>query len=186
MITLNISFKAFNILLTLLMLSGCGAKLSGLRSDEEVLGIFNENKAEITTVMKKCKSFNNAVERKERTRENFDSCKIDPVTLKRIQTQEIYKGYSRPMIVSEFFNGSPILFKSEEVELLGADVFIEEKGFVFSEIPIKDKLIEKGSLDRLIGTQLTKRSGVNEEWRFKQIEPNWYIYYRQYYAGFQG
>lgn len=56
----------------------------------------------------------------------------------------------------------------------------------FSETPIKDKLIEKGSLDRLIGTELFKKQGLKEEWRFKQIEPNWYIYYRQYHAGFQG
>jgi hypothetical protein len=130
--TFNIALKVSNILLTLLMLSGCGVvKLSGFRSDEEILGIFNKNKVEITAVMKKCKSFNNPVERKERTRENFDSCKIDPETLKRIQTQEVYKGYTRPMIDSEFFNGSPILFKMEEVELLGVDVFLEEKGYVF-------------------------------------------------------
>ncbi len=182
----NISLKVLNILLTLLMLSGCGVKLSKFRSDDDILGIFRTNKSEITAIMKKCKSFNNLIESKDSTREVFLHCKIYPETLKNIQTQRVYQGY-KDMINSKIFNGSTILFKMEEAEeLIGVDMFVEEKGFVFSETPIKDKLIEKGSLDRLIGTELFKKTRkIREEWRFKQIEPNWYIYYRQYYGGLQ-
>ncbi len=61
-------------------------------------------------------------------------------------------------------------------------VFVEEKGYVFSEIPINKNLIEPGSLDRLAGTELFEKRSIREEWRFKQIEPNWYLYYRQYFA----
>ena len=83
---------------------------------------------------------------------------------------------------SDFFRGSPILFKVDEVETPGVAVFVEEKGYVFSETPIKNDLLEQVSLDRLANTELFEKRSIREEWRFKQIEPNWYLYYRQYYA----
>jgi hypothetical protein len=175
------------MLLSLLLLSGCGiVKLSGFSLDEEMIRSFKESKQDITTIMNECKSRKDTqlLERKDLTKESFDNCKIDPVTLKKINIKEVYRGYAKSMNTSYFFHGSPILFKIDEVESIGINVFVEEKGYIFSETPIKDNLLERGSLDRLFGTELFKKRGIEEEWRFKQIEPNWYLYYRQYYAGF--
>ncbi len=168
-------------------MDGCGiVKLSGLTSDDKIVESFQKNKSVINSIIKECKSLKETElgSSKENTGESFNSCKIALKVLKEANVQGVEQGYAKSLSNSNFFQGSPILFKVDEVETLGVDVFIEEKGYVFSETPIKNDLLEQVSLDRLANTELFEKRSIREEWRFKQIEPTWYLYYRQYYAAF--
>ena len=59
--------------------------------------------------------------------------------------------------------------------------YVDEKGYVFSPDSIDRDVIQSASLDQFRDKKLIERRSISEEWKFRQIEPNWYLYYRQYY-----
>ncbi len=65
-----------------------------------------------------------------------------------------------------------------------ADTFIQEKGYAYFPQQPRSGVIQAGSLDQFFDQNLVERKGIKEEWRYKKIEENWYLYYRQYYETF--
>jgi hypothetical protein len=88
-------------------------------------------------------------------------------------------------LVTEF-KGSRVLFIINYYIDDRADTFVEEKGYMFSDVPITSNLVKEGSLDQFVGKEMFIRRGSKKVWKYKQIEPNWYIYYRQYFYPYLG
>jgi hypothetical protein len=88
--------------------------------------------------------------------------------------------------LSTEFKGSRVLFITDQYTDDYANTLVEEKGYIFSAAPITQDLIKEGLLDQFTGKELFEKRGSNEKWRYRQIEPNWYIYYRQYFYPYLG
>jgi hypothetical protein len=177
--------KAFRAILKLLPvifgITSCGLLEPVFQSDKEIEISFKKHKTELLTLMQKCKPG----QLKKNIKETFDVCKIDQTQLKKLSLEEIAKEFLGERTIAKEFNGSRFLFVVNQYIDEYADTFVEEKGYIFSAIPITKNFVEKGSLDQFSGTRLLEKK-KSEIWKYKQIEKNWYLYYRQYYYTYLG
>jgi hypothetical protein len=60
------------------------------------------------------------------------------------------------------------------------DIHVREKGYLYSTTPLKKSNIVDTSLDPIVTAEYTTPDGPRnlEVWRYRQIEPHWYIYFR--------
>jgi hypothetical protein len=170
------------IFLVTTFFSGCIPSVL-FTSDREMLVNFNTNKVSIVAIMNKCKLQGEVKTLRIRSKEFFSACELNLSDMKKINLKEVDKPSENPIPYSRTFSGFPILLVINHIKLEDySGTLIKEKGYVFSEDLIKDELIEKRLLDEVTSTRLTKENKINEQWRFKKIEPNWYLYYREYFA----
>jgi ribosomal protein L29 len=162
-------------------MTACSPWRPSFQSDEQMETNFDKYKAELLTLMQRCKPG----QLKKNIKETFDVCKIDQAQLKRLSLEEIAKELSGERTTAKEFNGSRFLFVANQYVDEYAGTFVEEKGYMFSATPITKNLVEKGSLDQFNDTRLLEKK-KSEIWKYKQIEKNWYLYYRQYYYTYLG
>ncbi len=184
------SQKAFQMALKLLsimfFIAACSMPRPTFQSDEQIKTNFQSHKAELLMLMQKCKSEKKSQGGKRYVRDAFSICKVNQAQLKKLSLEEIAVEFIWTKTFSKEFKGSRILFITNQYVDDPADTFVEEKGYMFSATPITKDLIREGSLDQLLGKDLFERKGRKEIWKYKQIEPNWYIYYRQHFYPYLG
>jgi hypothetical protein len=75
-----------------------------------------------------------------------------------------------------------LLFHSDRTIYDEYDTMVEEKGYIFSASSIETNVLTTGSLSQF-EQKLDPRGlkDMSEIWRFKQIEPHWYLYYRHFF-----
>ncbi len=168
---------ALNFLLVILFISACSPPRSKFYSDEQMKNNLTKYKTELVPLIGKCRSEKESQGFKRHIRESFRICKkVDQKKLQNLNIQEL----------ATEFKGSRVLFIMNHYIDDRVDTFVEEKGYMFSDVPIKNNLIKEGSLDQFVGKEMFVRRGSKEVWKYKQIEPNWYIYYRQYFYPYLG
>lgn len=175
-----------SLLSMILVMTACSPRRPSFQSDEQIKTNFQSHKAELLMLMQKCKSEKKSQGGKRYVRDAFSICKVNQAQLKKLSLEEIAVEFIWTKTFSKEFKGSRILFITNQYVDDPADTFVEEKGYMFSATPITKDLIREGSLDQLLGKDLFERKGRKEIWKYKQIEPNWYIYYRQYFYPYLG
>jgi hypothetical protein len=175
-------YKNWKKLLTLLSILGfltsCSPPRPDFQSDEQMKLNFKTHKNDLLKILDLCS------QQKGRgsilhSYEKFSNCEIDPKQLKQVKIKEIDKRYS--LDVSSEFKGIPFLFITDRYLDDSANTYFEEKGYIFSKEPLNTQhIIKDGSLAQFEGEKLIIKNTQSEGWRFKEIEPGWYIYYRQY------
>ncbi len=174
------------LLSIIFFITSCGRPRPVFQSDEQIKKIFQSHKAELLTLMQKCKSEKKSQGGKRYVRDAFGICKVNQAKLNSLSLEEIAVEFIGFKTFSEEFKGSRILFVTNQYVDDPVNTFVEEKGYMFSTTPIIKDVVKEGSLDQLIGKDLFERKGRKEVWKYKQIEPNWYIYYRQHFYPYLG
>lgn len=177
---------ALELLLIVLLTTACSPPRQTFQSDEQIKTSFQNHKIELIALIKKCESEKKSQGMKEYIREFFIVCNTNKTQLKNLSLKEVALEYKEVETSPKKIKDSQILFVSNQYVDDSVNTFVEEKGYMFSATPIAKDLIEEGSLNQLIGKDLFERKGSQESWRYKQIEPNWYIYYRQYFYPYLG
>jgi hypothetical protein len=161
--------------LTTVSLAGCNQSKT-FQLDKQLLTNFQNHKAEMLTLMQKCRTERESRALKRHIVESFWVCKAYQAQLKPLNVQEM--ALEDP--------GTRILFVADQYEDDSGDTFVEEKGYVYSATPLKQDVIKNGTLDQFTGQLLFEKRSRQEAWRYKQIAPNWYLYYRQYFYPYLG
>jgi hypothetical protein len=193
------NFFKFVLACLLIMIStnGCSRTINHsdripLRSDEQMVADFQRHKPESIALMKQCAS--EPVSGRGVTNytiELFLHCN-SKVKGKDAQEMANYMGtlnlqhvsqkVTEPEHPSRQFKGIPYLFMVQQVIYDDYDTIVEEKGYIFSASPIETNVLPTGSLSQF-EQKLDPRGleDMSEIWRFKQIQPNWYLYYRHFF-----
>ncbi len=154
--------------------------------DEQLLSNYQTRKSQLADLIQVCKAQKYSLGPKGDTKQPFVSRKVEPARLQTLSLSEVAKEIKRNEALPEDFGGLRILFVVDYYKNDPADMFVEEKGYLYSSTPLRQDLLENGSLDQFSGQLLFEKYKSQEAWRYKQIEPNWYLYYRQYFYPFMG
>jgi hypothetical protein len=178
--------------LTIIATTGCSSTRLPLRSDEEMVADFRRHKPESIALMKQCES-QSVTDRGGRNYgvELFLHCKSKVKGadahemanyLENLNLQYVAQKFTEPERPSRQFKGVPYLFVVQQLIYDDYDTMVEEKGYIFSAIPIETNVLTTGSLSQFEQVlDIRGRTDMSEIWRFKQIEPNWYLYYRHFF-----
>lgn len=157
------------------------------QSDEQLKANFQQHKAQMLTLMQQCKSEQQSqVEIKLEITQPFSKCVVGEPQLKSVNLKEIAVEFRRRQPLPGDFQGGRVSFMTDYYKNDPVETFVEEKGYLYSPTPLQQDVLQAGSLDQFAGQDLFVRQGRKEVWRYKQIEPNWYLYYRQYYYPYLG
>jgi hypothetical protein len=163
-----------------------------LRSDEQMVADFQRHKPESIALMKQCASepvtnrggTNYAIElflhcnSKTKGKDAHEMANY----MASLNLQNVSQKFTEPERPSKQFKGVPYLFMVQQIIYDDYDTMVEEKGYIFSAIPIETNVLTTGSLSQFErGLDIRGRKDMSEIWRFKQIEPNWYLYYRHFF-----
>ncbi len=198
----NNFFKfAFVCLLIMMSTNGCSRSINyllfhsdriPLRSDEQMVADFQRHKPESIALMKQCESeqitdksgTNYAVElflhcnSKVKGKDAHEMANY----MSSLNLQYVAKKFTEPEHPSRQFKGVPYLFMVQQSIYDEYDTIVEEKGYIFSASPIETNVLTTGSLSQFEQVlDIRGRKDMSEIWRFKQIEPNWYLYYRNFF-----
>ncbi len=182
-------YKVFQLILGLSLvtasLSGCRPTRPTFQSDEQLKANFQQQKAQMLTLMQKCKSEQQSQLLKRDTQQSFSECVVNDAQLKSMNVKEIAVESRIKQLLLPDFQGNRVLFATDYYKDEWADTFVEEKGYLYAPTSLQQDVIQTGSLDQF-ASQYSIEKRKNETWRYKQIEPNWYLYYRQYYYPYLG
>jgi hypothetical protein len=153
-------------------------------SDEQLLLHFQSHKTGMIDLIQECKAQKTPQAPKVDTGHPFIACEFDQSRLQALSLREVAGEIQRRNALPGEFEGSRMVLVTDYYKNDPGNTFVEEKGFVYSPRPIQKDVIGSGSLDPLMGKDLFERRGAQEAWRYKQIAPNWYLYYRQYFRLF--
>jgi hypothetical protein len=164
-----------------------------LRSDERMVADFQRHKPESIALMKQCASepvtnrsgTNYAIELFLHCNSKVKGKDAQEMAnyLDSLNLQYVAQKFTEPEHPSRQFKGVPYLFMVQQTIYDDDDTMVEEKGYIFSTIPIETNVLTTGSLSQFEqGLDISRgRKDLSEIWRFKQIEPNWYLYYRNFF-----
>jgi hypothetical protein len=160
--------------------SSCSPAKPPFQSDKKITLSFQSHKSEIITTLKKCRLEKGQGGRKPDIQGSYNVCKNNPSQLKKINVlevaTEVVRGGSKKIPTELAKNNSFLFVTDYNIEKIWG-TYAEEKGYIFSAAPLKNNVITTGSLDQFRNTEIEDKS---EKWRYIPIEPNWYLYYRQY------
>jgi hypothetical protein len=176
---------ALKLLLIMILTTACSPPRPKFQSDEQIKISFQRHKIELIALRKKCELKREKQAMKKYIDDFFTVCNVNKIQLKNLNLEEVALEYKEVKTSLKKNNDSRILFVSNQYIDNPVDTFVEEKGYMFSAVPIANNLIEKDSLDKFNGVRLLERK-KSEIWKYKEIEPNWYIYYRQYFYTYLG
>ncbi len=182
--------------LTIIFTTACNSSRVALQSDQQIIANFQRHKPESIALMKQCES-ESVTDRSSVnfTVELFFHCnsKIEGKDshelanyLDSLNLEYIAQKFTSPEYPSKQFKGTPYLFVVDQVIYDDYDTIVEEKGYIFSDASLHGGLepneIVTGSLSQFEqGLDTRGRKDRSEIWKFKQIEPNWYLYYRHFF-----
>jgi hypothetical protein len=170
--------KLLTVLSILGFLTSCSPPRPDFQSDEQMKLNFQNHKDSFIKLLDIC----NRQEGKGSipySYQNFLDCEIDLKQLNQVKIKEVDKKSS--LDISSEFKGIPLLFITDRYLDDSSNTYFEEKGYIFSKEPLNvQHVIKDGSLSQFEGEKLIIKNTQSEGWRFKEIEPGWYIYYRQY------
>jgi hypothetical protein len=171
---------ALSLLLLVMFTSSCSPAKPLFQSDEKIKLAFQNHRSEIINILKKCRLEKGQGEMKFSIQGSYNVCKTNPTQLKEINTLEVATEVIRNFPkhpYTELAKNNSFLFVTDQNIEKGWGTYSEEKGYIFSAAPLKKDVITTGSLDQFRNTEIEDKS---EKWRYIPIEPNWYLYYRQY------
>jgi hypothetical protein len=193
---------ALGYLLTIMSTNGCERSISyrlfhsdriPLRSDEQMVADFQRHKPESIALMKQCASepvtgrggANYGVEFFLHCNSQVKGKDAHEMAnyMGSLNLQYVAQKSTEPERPSKQFKGVPYLFMVQQHIYDEYDTMIEEKGYIFSALPIEINVLTTGSLSQFEKVLDTSGRKDVEIWRFKQIEPNWYLYYRYFFQG---
>ena len=171
-------------------LTSCSNQYS-FEPDANLISKFSKSKAEILNIVKACKeSTSEGRAGKEITGFNhFENCLVPPeivtkygVKFVSIELKRDPKGDAefRKLLKDDFEPYQDrVLVTTNYVKEESFTVRIREKGYLYSPIPLKSSNITTESLDSLATNEYNPNNQPRnkEVWRYRQIEPNWYIYF---------
>lgn len=178
---INIFQVTSSLLFISIFINACSPTKTNFQSDERLISDFKKNRAELLTIIKQCKEKDGTGSTKDYISDLFHVCKISPSKLKNIHILESAKKSIRNYMPSEELKPNSFLFVTDRYIDNVMSTYVDEKGYVFSPDSIDRDVIQSASLDQFRDKKLIERRSISEEWKFRQIEPNWYLYYRQYY-----
>ncbi len=164
-----------NLIFIFLLFSYTRSNLE-FRTDKQLERNFHENKPAISRLVDLCK-----------TLKEGGVIKTEHLATVSLFTCPISGNYQNDIGVKESsqdLKGSYYIFMTDLDKHGYADIFIQEKGYIYFVKPPQPTKVIRGSLDQFVNKDLFVRKGIQEEWRYKKIEGNWYLYYRQYYQTF--
>jgi hypothetical protein len=178
--------------LTIIAATACTSTRLPLRSDEQIVATFQRHKPESIALMKQCESEpvsdRGAI---NYTIELFLHCKNEMQGkdshekanyMSSLNLEYVAQKFTEPERPSRQFKGVPYLFMVQQFIYDDYDTIVVEKGYIFSASPIEINVIAKGYLSQFEqGFDTRGRKNMSEIWKFKQIEPNWYLYYRHFF-----
>ncbi len=187
---------ALSFWLTIIFTTACNSSRVALQSDRQIIANFQRHKSESIALMKQCES--ESVTNRSSvnfTVELFFHCnsKIEGKDshdlanyMRSLNLEYIAQKFTAPEHPSKQFKGTPYLFVVDQVIYDDYDTIVEEKGYIFSDAPpqggLEPNSIATGSLSQFEqGLDTRGRKDRSEIWKFKQIEPNWYLYYRHFF-----
>ena len=162
-------------------MSSCSPSKPAFKSDKKMKYFFQNRKLELISVLKKCQLEKEEGEMKFHIKGSYDVCKINPTQLKKINTLEVATEVIRnnpKRRYIELAKNNSFIFVTDQYIDSRFGTYVEEKGYIFSANPLKQDVITTGSLDEFRNIEIDRKS---EKWKYKLIEPNWYLYYRRYH-----
>jgi hypothetical protein len=161
-----------SFLLLVMSTSSCSPAKPPFQSDEKIKLAFKNHRSEIINILKKCRMEKGQGGIKFHTQGlSYNLCKTNPIQLQKISVLEV-----ATKVVRGDGKGIPTKLAKNNLFLFVTDQNTE-KGYLFSEVSFKEDVITRGSLDQFRNTKIEDKS---QKWRYIPIEPNWYLYYRQY------
>jgi hypothetical protein len=172
---------ALSLLLLVMSTSSCSPAKPPFQSDEKIKLAFQNHRSEIINILKKCRAEKGQGGIKPNIQGlSHNLCKASPTQLQKINVLEVSTEVVRgdgKNIPTDLAKNNSFLFVTDQNTEKEWGTYVEEKGYIFSAAPFKNDVITTGSLDQFRNTEIEDKS---EKWRYIPIEPNWYLYYRQY------
>jgi hypothetical protein len=182
------------LVVSTLLITACNVQLpltsaftdsSGFQSDQQLEANLQTHKVEFTELLKlvqNCDPHTTLLKDNTSSRSSgtvFAICPVDGSKLSPLHLKEVAQG-TTPTGASTS-KPPAMLFTAEQIVDSRANVFVVEKGYVFSSTPIQDDLVEQGGLDQFSGKQIVNEINLREVWKYKNIGDGWYLYFRQFY-----
>jgi hypothetical protein len=179
--------------LAIICITSCASETRiPLKSDEQMVADFQRHKPESIALMKQCASepvsgggsTNYTIESFLHCNSNVKGKDAHEMAnyMGSLNLQYVARKFTEPEHPSRQFKGVPYLFMVQQVIYDDYDTMVEEKGYIFSASPIETNVLTTGSLSQFEQKLDPRgRKDMSEIWRFKQIEPNWYLYYRHFF-----
>ncbi len=188
---------AILLLLPTLLLTACNTQLPGMpvtdsshfQSDQQLEANFQVHKAEFMEILKlvqDCDPQTTSTKGDLDTgtgNPTFFKCPINETKLKPLQVKDVAQAFISKQ-PSENSKIAPIIFSVDQARNEIPNVWVEEKGYIFSPTPIQEGLVEQGTLDQFSGKELIEKVSIRSAWKYKKIGDGWYLYFRQYFQIF--
>jgi hypothetical protein len=158
--------------------------------DADLISKFNSSRTALSDQIKICRTSAEGKTGKEIAGFNhFDNCSISPKIADKYGVKFISIELKRdPKSDAEFKKLLKDNFEPYQERTLIATNYakeenltirIREKGYLYSPLPLKSSNVVTESLDPLATTEYNPNNQPRnkEVWRYRQIEPNWYIYF---------
>jgi hypothetical protein len=173
----RIKFRDFyKFSIVFLLLSACSRSIPAFQSDKQLENKFFENKSTLSELISLCKTLKigGGVRQAHTLVNTLSTCPFGRKDLDKAGVKEVSHDSKRLYYI----------FMTDVDKKAYADTFIQEKGYAYFPTPPQSGVVQSGSLDQFVSKELVERKGIREEWRYKKVEGNWYLYYRQYYETF--
>jgi hypothetical protein len=187
---------AILLLLPTLLLTACNTQLPGMpvtdsshfQSDQQLEANFQAHKAEFENVLKLVRNCDVHTtflksDLSYTGQPGFFVCPVSENQLKPLNIKEVSEALISDQ-PSKNSNVAPVLFTVDQAKYSISDVWVEEKGYIFSPTPIQEGLVEQGTLDQFSGKELIEKVSIRAAWKYKKIGGGWYLYFRQYFRVF--
>jgi hypothetical protein len=168
-----------------LLLTACNNPINSFtfQSDQQLEANFQTHKTEFAALLKFVQNCKSPTEQKPDVELGETVFYICPVSGSQLKLKEVAYG--------DAFGSSskdrktlPIIFVTDQTKEEHGEIFVEEKGYIFSPTPIQEGLVEQGSLDQFAGKQIVEKRSIREIWKYKKINGGWHLYFRQYFQQF--
>ncbi len=171
-----------------LLLTACNNSINSFtfQSDQQLEANFQTHKTEFAELLKFVQNCGSPTERKryvELGETAFYICPVSGSQLNSLKLKEVAYGNAFGS-ASKDRKTLPTIFVVDQTVDDFMAVFVEEKGYIFSPVPIQKELLEQGTLDQFVGKQIVERRSIREIWKYKKINDGWYLYFRQYFQDF--
>jgi hypothetical protein len=150
------------ILCCVMILSSCNQKPK-LTSDKITLDNFQAYRSNLDSLVSKC--FSSTIVKKPTTKICADESKLSAIKVKEINVRH---------------PGELLFVIDRHVDKSLTHTLVYEKGYAYTNKRTAGNLVKAPTLDDFPNDKIVEKSDP-ETWLYKEIEPNWYIYYRYFY-----
>jgi hypothetical protein len=150
------------ILCCVFTISGCNQKPK-LTSDKIILASFQSNRSKLTSLVTPC--FSSSIVKKPTAKVCSDESTLAELKVKEINIRH---------------PGELLFVVDRYVDKSLTHTLVYEKGYAYTNKRTVGNLIKAPTLDDFPSAKIIEKSDP-ETWLYREIEPNWYVYYRCFY-----